>query len=188
VRSPTQIDGKHYVELLSYGELHGKSDTTLIAEKLFAGMRPTILEIGVLRGHHAQVMYNALNPSLMVLVDPWDMFGNETHDSNWADTWYRMQEKPEVIIIKATSERAWQILDKALKFDLIYLDGDHMPQGFDLDLKLWSDRVNPGGLYAGHDFNFPNIEESVRKKFGDRVNNNATEDRTRGGEEWWVFM
>lgn len=185
---PVEIDGKFYTPLLSYGEKYGKSDTTLLAERIFAGSRPSILEIGVLRGHHAEVMYEALNPSLMVLVDPWDMFGAETHDSNWMDTWYRMQQKPEVVIMKATSGIAYTLLDPNLMFDFIYLDGDHGPEGFDLDLILWARRVKPGGILAGHDFNFPNIEESVRGMFGDRVNSNAVEDRTIGGEEWWVMV
>jgi hypothetical protein len=181
-------NGKHYIELLSYGERHAPGPVVSLAMKHFAGRNPSILEIGVLRGHNAEVMYNALHPSLMVLVDPWDFYGNETHDSNWADVWYRVQNKPEIIVIKGTSEKAWSILDPKLCFDLIYLDGDHLPDGFNLDLKLWSDRVNIGGIYSGHDYNFPNIEESVNKKFGDRVHSSATADRTLGGEEWWVFM
>jgi hypothetical protein len=187
---PVAIDGKFYVELPSYGDMYQAGATTLAAREHFgrdAGIK--ILEIGVLRGHHAHVMYLELSPSLMVLVDPWDMFGEETHDCNWADTWYRMQGLPEVVILKATSERAHSLLDPKLMFDYIYIDGDHFPDGFNLDLQLWKDRVATGGILAGHDFNFPNIEEEVHRVFGkDRVHNSATEDRTLGGEEWWVFM
>jgi predicted O-methyltransferase YrrM len=188
MRVPEEIDSKFYVPLYSYGEVYGPSITTTIACEHFKDRRPTILEIGVLRGHHAQVMLQHLNPSLMILVDPWDMFGGETHDSNLADTWHRMQGHSEVVLLKATSELACKLLDKDLMFDFIYIDGDHTTEGFVIDLDLWSNRVAPGGILAGHDFNFPNIEEVVRARFGDRLHNNATDDRTLGGEEWWVFV
>jgi len=187
VRKPCVIEGKPYVELHSYGEKAPLSIASGVALKHFAGRPIKILEIGVLRGHHAEAMWVALRPELLVLVDPWDFYGEETHDSNLADTWHRMQGKEHVITIKARSDQAFHILRPDLMFDYIYLDGDHLPDGFNLDMSLWPERVAPGGILAGHDYNFPNISEEVHRQFGDRVHHTNL-PMEMGGIDWWVFI
>lgn len=194
MRKPQQIQGKYYVELLSYGEKYGPGVADQAVKKHFAGNRIKILEIGVLRGHHAQVMEEYFQPDLMVLVDPWD-FCAETHENNWADTWFRIQNKKNVVVIKATSEKAFGLLDPSLMFDYIYIDGDHT--GGDLspgsenggirkDIALWKTRVNQNGILAGHDYNYANIKAEVDKVFGAKVNSAPPDPR--GGLDWWVVI
>ncbi|NLE59864.1 MAG: class I SAM-dependent methyltransferase, partial [Planctomycetes bacterium] len=36
--------------------------------------------------------------------------------------------------------------------DFVYIDGDHRFDAIMLDLILWSRKVRPGGIVAGHDF------------------------------------
>ena len=193
IRKPVHINDKPYVELLSYGEKHPLGHSAKAALKHFKGKEISILEIGVLRGHNAEVLYTTFNPKLMVLVDPWD-WCEETHDSNWADTYYRVQGKHNIIIVKATSEEACKILNPELRFDYIYIDGDHIGGdlskgteecGIRLDIKLWWPRVKKGGLLSGHDYNYENIKNEVHKVFGDRVITSPY--HPHGGLEWWVF-
>lgn len=189
---PTVIEGKNYVELFSYGEKHPLGHGSLAAVEHFNGREdPVVLEIGVLRGHNAEALERALHPELMVLVDPWD-FCTETHPNNWADTWYRVQGKKNIIVIKATSEDAAKIL--ALTFDYIYLDGDHIggdlspgteDEGIRKDIGLWWPRVRQGGILAGHDYNYDNIKAEVDKVFGDKVHSSPY--KPGGGLEWWVY-
>lgn len=52
---------------------------------------------------------------------------------------------------KITSkEFAAKLLDNY--FDFIFVDGDHSRQGVYSDLKLFYDKVRPGGIIAGHDW------------------------------------
>lgn len=193
IRKPIYINGKPYVELLSYGEKSPLGHCAKSALEHFKGKEISILEIGVLRGHNAEALQKAFNPKLMVLVDPWD-FCAETHDNNWMDTYYRIQGNKNTIVIKAKSEDAQKILDPALKFDYIYIDGDHIggdlskgteEEGIRKDIKLWWPRVNEGGILAGHDYNYENIKHEVHRVFGDRVI--ASPYHPNGGMEWWVF-
>ena len=191
-KEPVFINGKPYVELLSYGEVHPIGYSSMVAKEHFKGRPFTFLEIGVLRGHNAEAIKKELNPYLMVLVDPWG-FCSETHDSNWADTWFRIQEYKDIIVIKATSEQAHGILN--MNFDYIYIDGDHTggeldrtnPEGgIRMDIKLWLPRVNQGGILAGHDYNYDNIKMEVNSVFADRVCSSPY--HPGGGMEWWVFI
>jgi len=192
LKKPICIDGKHYIELLSYGEKHPLGHAAQYALEYFKLKSVSILEIGVLRGHNAESLEEAFHPNLMVLVDPWD-FCKETHDSNWADTYYRIQGKQNVIVIKAKSEDAHKILNPDLKFDYIYIDGDHIggdlskgteEEGIRKDIKLWLPRLATGGIIAGHDYNYSNIKTEVHKVFGDRVMSSPY--HPNGGMEWWV--
>jgi len=191
---PEYINGKPYVELLSYGEKHSMGHSGTIALNHFAGKKHlTFLEVGVLRGHNAEVMLDAFGDQLdtMILVDPWD-FCAETHVNNWADTWFRMQGRRNAIVIKATSEDASKILN--MNFDYAFIDGDHTggdlspgnPQdGIRMDIKLWWPRIKEGGILSGHDYNYENIMAEVDKVFGDKVN--SSPPHPMGGQEWWVF-
>ena len=189
---PVYFDGKPYVELLSYGELAPIGYATKAAEEHFKGRQDLkVLEIGVLRGHHAEVIDNTLHPELMILVDPWG-WCNETHANNWAVTWFRLQGRENIVIVKAKSERAEKIINQT--FDYIYVDGDHTggdlstgspDGGIRLDIRLWWPRMNPGGIFAGHDYNFENIKLEVDQVFGERVHSSPF--HPGGGMEWWVY-
>lgn len=189
---PIYFDGKPYVELLSYGELHPVGHATQAALSHFNGRRDlNVLEIGVLRGHHAEVIDNVLHPQLLILVDPWDSC-EETHANNWAVTWFRLQGRENIVIVKAKSEKAAGIINQT--FDYIFLDGSHIggdlstgteEEGIRKDIKLWLPRMNPGGIYAGHDYNYDNIKAEVDLVFGEKVYSSPY--HPNGGMEWWVY-
>jgi hypothetical protein len=188
---PEIINGKYYVELLSYGEKQPVGHALQAAKEHFRGRPVSALEIGVLRGHNAINIYDTLTPYCLVLVDPWGWCA-ETHANNWADVWFRIQDLKNVRVLKATSEDAATLL--GLKFDYIYLDGDHAggdlspgseSGGIRKDIELWWPRVHAGGILAGHDYNYENINLEVNQVFGDKVNSSPY--HPNGGMEWWVF-
>lgn len=189
---PTYFDGRPHVELFSYGEVYAAGHATSAAERHFSGRQDLkVLEIGVLRGHHAEVIDNTLHPELLILVDPWD-FNVETNANNWADVWFRVQGRENIVVVKATSEKAEELLNQT--FDYIYIDGDHTggdlstgsPEGgIRLDIRLWWPRMNSGGIFAGHDYNFENIKTEVDRVFGERVQSSPF--HPHGGMEWWVY-
>jgi len=185
LREPLSINDKHYVELFSYGQVNPTSHTLMEAENLFAGrIDLQILEVGVLRGHNAENMHRVLNPKMLVLVDPWEIAPNslEYHDCNWAETYYRVQGKENIIVIKAKSEVASNILN--LGFDLIYVDGDHAD--IEKDLEVWWPKMRKGGIFAGHYYNYDNIKKAVHDFFSFTFVYTSPY-HPHGGMEWWVF-
>lgn len=189
---PVYFGGRPYVELLSYGELAPTGYATQAAKEYFKGRRDLkVLEIGVLRGHHAEVIDNTLHPELLILVDPWDWCA-ETHANNWAVTWFRLQGRENIVIVKAKSEKAAKIINQT--FDYVFIDGDHTggalskgteEEGIRKDINLWLPRMSEGGIIAGHDYNYDNIKAEVDRVFGERVC--SAPFHPHGGIEWWVY-
>lgn len=49
--------------------------------------------------------------------------------------------------------------------DFVFLDADHSKEGILADINGWSSKVRSGGVIAGHDYDYPQIEEVVRSFF-----------------------
>lgn len=65
-------------------------------------------------------------------------------------------------LIKETSEVAQRrFVDETL--DFIFIDGDHSFERCYEDLNLWYSKVRPGGLFSGHDFSLPGVNEALLK-------------------------
>lgn len=192
---PESINGKYYVEVPAYGVRYSHGAMIDAAKIQFTGRNNIVaLEIGVAAGANAEAIYDELNPNILILVDPWD--GNpEPNATNYMETWFRVQGKKNVFIVKAKSEDAAKILN--LTFDFIYIDGDHIggdlskgteEEGIRKDIKLWLPRMNAGGLIGGHDYNYSNIFDEVNLVFGKEKVNFYPDDMEAGGVEWWVFV
>ncbi len=56
-------------------------------------------------------------------------------------------------------------------YDMVFLDGDHKYDSMMRDLKFWQDKIEPGGLFCGHDFDlaWPGIVQSCSEVFGDKI-------------------
>ena len=67
-----------------------------------------------------------------------------------------------VIPIVSSSKEAY--IDMKLNFDMIFIDGGHSEQAAQDDYRLWSERLNPGGLLAIHDV-FPNPDDGGRPPY-----------------------
>lgn len=188
-RVPENINGKWYVELPSYGvELQtGDNHSLAEANRLFKGRTDLVCaEIGVAKGQGAYNINRILNPQLLILVDFWQVHPHslEHHDNNWAETYYRIQDKPNIVVVKTTSVQASQILN--LTFDYIYIDGDHTEPL--IDIEAWWPKMNPGGIFGGHDYNYENIKEAVDQFFGKlSITVHSSLYHPYGGMDFWVF-
>tara|TARA_B100000965_G_scaffold181722_1_gene151647 strand:- start:70 stop:690 length:621 start_codon:yes stop_codon:yes gene_type:complete len=86
-------------------------------------------------------------------IDTLPFFLETIRSSNLEDT---------VIPIVSSSKEAYQ--DMKLNFDMIFIDGGHSEEAAQNDYRLWSERLNPGGLLAIHDV-FPNPEDGGRPPY-----------------------
>tara|TARA_Y100000766_G_scaffold36164_1_gene25959 strand:+ start:275 stop:895 length:621 start_codon:yes stop_codon:yes gene_type:complete len=67
-----------------------------------------------------------------------------------------------VIPIVSSSKEAY--IDMKINFNMIFIDGGHSEQAAQDDFRLWSERLNPGGLLAIHDV-FPNPDDGGRPPY-----------------------
>ena len=132
-------------------------------------------EIGVWKGEFSQQLYNRLQPSKLILLDPWKFV--EQHPDRWyGGTWAKSQEdmdqiyedvkeifkgKEEVLILREFSYLSKFKIDHN-SLDWTYIDGDHSYEFVLRDLQyslLW---VKSGGYITGDDYEKGNeIEEAV---------------------------
>ena len=126
-------------------------------------------EIGVLEGAYSETLLTA-NPRLHLLaVDPWVAY------DGYPD--FRRQEELSAYeqtalarlrpfgtrcrVMRTTSaEAARSVPLNAL--DFVYIDGNHLFDYVMEDLIVWSRRVRPGGIVAGHDF----VRRRAGRKYG----------------------
>jgi len=84
---------------------------------------------------------------------------------------------PSVVITGFSNEQSRTFTNYS--FDLVFLDGDHSPEGVKLDIDCWMSKLKPGGILAGHDFEFlPEVATAVEEKLGRLVQND--------GEVWFA--
>jgi len=103
----------------------------------------SILEIGIHRGDFSRELFDNFNPKKLVLVDPWiafddpeynnSFYGNKSKDGQSIQDQYYQEvinkfnnetQKYEIEIIRDTSDNFFKVNNT--KFDLIYIDGNHL--------------------------------------------------------------
>lgn len=67
-----------------------------------------------------------------------------------------------VIPIVSSSKEAYE--DLKIDFNMVFIDGGHSEEAAQYDYRMWSKRLNPGGLLAIHDV-FPNPEDGGRPPY-----------------------
>ena len=118
-------------------------------------------EIGVFKGEFATALLG-LQPSKMVLIDPWDGFltsgdcdGNNVAQIDGEAAFMMVKEKtkgmPCVEIRRGYSEKELMEFPDEF-FDILYIDGDHSFEGCFKDLQLARRKVKRGGWICGHDY------------------------------------
>jgi len=119
------------------------------------------LEIGVAAGDFSNLIVERLKPQIHYMVDPWV---DETVGIN--SQWFTNGNDPEesfnfvlnrfknknVNIVRKTSDDFFET--NQIKFDMIYVDGDHHEDAVYRDLKNSYDALEDGGILAGDDLNW----------------------------------
>lgn len=137
------------------------------------------IEIGVRYGKNAkQILDTAPNIKTLYLIDPWakppegDSYYNsgdgiaDRPPGYWKKCYrdFSNRMKPyqdRIEIMRMTSDKAWHEIP-AIKFDFIFIDGDHSYEGVKNDIMLYYPRLKKGGIMGGHDYDHPRIGQ-VRK-------------------------
>jgi len=117
-------------------------------------VRDTVLELGVYLGDNALDLYDALDPELLVLADPWE----ETTDPRFkASNHDVVQEKVKgkrTQIIKGTEDDVLERFRPGF-FSMVYIDTTHTYADTKRQLHKLHGLVKRNGYLCGHDFGHP---------------------------------
>ena len=132
-------------------------------------------EIGIWKGEFSDLILNKNNPSKLYLVDPWKNFGSDYFDkkhdkysqSNQDKRYSLVKEKLKnhienntVEILRMTSKEALKKIQH-IKFDFIYIDGNHKYEFVKFDLENYYNLLKSGGYLVGDDYRIESIKTAV---------------------------
>ena len=135
--------------------MHSDEEAALLAE--LSGQARRIVEIGVYEGGSAvEIVRRMPDEGELHLIDP---FGKQPGalPRDWAGTEWATRRTvaraarggPTIIWHAVRSEDA--VVGWSEPIDLLFIDGDHLEPGVQLDWDLWHQHVKPGGHVAFHD-------------------------------------
>ena len=126
----------------------------------------TMVEVGSWCGESAAIFAESGKFSRIVCVDPWENLPAEEAAFDAVAAQY-----PCILKWKTYSLRAARLLEKAMgmaQVDLCYVDARHSYGHVKADIQAWLPRVRPGGIIAGHDYNWshPGVIRAVDELLG----------------------
>jgi len=152
-----------------------------------------VAEIGVYRGKLTRKILNAA-PMIKSYwaVDSWKYYEELEVDNQgrwkkeeWQkESWDRLHKKtcrfypyyPALRILRMSSLKAAKIFYWAYyKFDLVFIDADHLYENVKADIEAWYPLVKEGGILCGHDYNSEvplyknNVIKAVDERFGSNI-------------------
>jgi len=153
-------------------------------------------EIGVAFGGHACAILDNTEIKRLYCVDPYTLVFPNTDGYSLPNGQHFTQKEYEELyllaerrinrergprgeLIRETSHAAWAMIRG--KLDFVFIDARHTYEDLYTDIHIWRQRVRPGGIVAGHDYDhpsYPGIKKAVDEIFG-KVN---LED----GYVWWT--
>lgn len=121
-----------------------------------------VAELGVDKGDFSEVILKTCTPSKLHLVDVWESERyNETKKLNVASKFEKeVKAKTVEINLGYSTEVVKQFPDAY--FDWVYIDTTHSYKTTIEELNLYSRKIKPGGLMAGHDYIVGNWNGMVR--------------------------
>lgn len=140
--SDTNVNGTDKTTLHSYGEIY---------ETLFDSLTPKIiLEIGVYSGAFLRVLAEYYNSAAEIVgIDI-------TLDK------IKFPAEDPVKIYQLDGTNAQTAVTLARRYDLIIEDASHHPQDQKTSLLIFSDYLNPGGVYIIEDIAHPKIRDELQ--------------------------
>jgi len=124
-------------------------------------------EIGVWKGDYSETLITR-HPNLeLYLIDSWQAYpggtkvkimgqivdaDDEVFNEAFRFTAKRFKEYSNVCLLPKSSKEAVKDF-KDTSLDFVYIDADHRLEMVINDIVLWSPKVKPGGIIAGHDYN-----------------------------------
>ncbi len=135
----------------------------------FKKEKPSILEIGVFKGELSSRIFNHYKPESLVLVDPWIAEKNEIYKDSWyanlddnsqniQNEYYENLKKRFDFEIKNNFVKILRMKSDEFfkhnkdKFDLIYIDGNHLYEFVMRDISNSLNFLNTEGLIILDDY------------------------------------
>jgi len=158
------------------------------------------VEIGVYEGINAGYYLQELDVKRVFLIDPFIAYegydpkkiglkkGLADAEKTACVTLRRYENKIRWIKMKS-AEAAGLFLDESL--DFVYIDGNHSYDSVREDVSLYYPKLKEGGLFSGHDYDYPDIKKAVDEFAGPLSLNLHIEDtgEMQGKEKlvWWAW-
>ena len=110
-------------------------------------------EIGVAQGTYSKALLDGIPGLHLYAVDPWRPYQRITQEicDDRKARYVEAVRGYNVDVYAMPSVDASFLLDDG-SLDFVYIDGDHRFDAVMLDLILWTPKVRPGGIVAGHDY------------------------------------
>lgn len=138
----------------------------------------SIAEIGVWRGHNAQILRALFPKAILYLIDPWKMYKDYSKEAagpiSTEETEFELAYKevqnhfgkdPNAHILRMSSVEAASLAPN--DFDLVFIDGNHEYSEVKKDIAYWLPKIRKGGMLSGHDYAppFPGVIRAVDESF-----------------------
>jgi len=140
-----------------------------IIKKNLKKKNPTSIEIGVHRGDFSKKIFLNFKPKKLILVDPWMVFDDLIYKKSWygnsdklgqakqnqyydeVKTYFKKEIlNKEVEIHRTTSDEYF--INNQYKFDLIYIDGNHLYDFVQKDISNSLDHISNDGIIVLDDY------------------------------------
>lgn len=128
-----------------------------------------IIELGSYAGRSTRVLADN-TPGVVIAVDDWrgcrnegdkDLVEQEDLFPTFVKNLEDHIEKDKVIIQLANHEDA--LLNFGEVPDFVFIDGDHRYASVKRDIQAWYPLIKEGGIIAGHDSGFADVDRAVRE-------------------------
>lgn len=135
-------------------------------------------EIGVAYGGNSVSLLKITNPIKLHLIDCWEVQVGEfevdhnnkaNHEERYQSVINLFGKNPVVQIHRMFSFAASQMFEDNY-FDWIYIDANHMKDGFRQDVECWYPKVKSGGIISGHDYLMENPNIEVKEALDEWMN------------------
>lgn len=126
------------------------------------------VEIGAFTGDYSDVLLSGSLLSKLFTVDPWHESEIGLSENNTPREHFNFcidklwKHYPRSVVIRQRSVDAAQMFaDRSL--DFVYIDANHDYAHVAEDIAAWWPKMNPGGIFAGHDYNeiSPDLRRAV---------------------------
>lgn len=134
-------------------------------------------EIGVYKGQLAGSLLEHFKTLHLIMVDSWhaaekgggywrsgdgcSRLSQEQQESNYQESVIRTEfARDRAQIIRNTSAAASsEVAQRSL--DFVFIDADHTYSAVKNDILCWKDKVRPGGMLCGHDYDSPRDRRGI---------------------------
>lgn len=147
----------------------GKGHRSILIDLIEGEGGGKFAEIGVERGKTCKTLLRYCGDIITEYwaIDPWTIvtsgkrqdWSQERWDNTYSGVLKLMDDYPQLRVLRMPSVKG-AVLAKyeGLKFDIVFIDGDHSYEMVRADILCWKSLVRKGGLLTGHDYSSRYVE------------------------------